>query len=112
MSATSEYLRRYPNVKYSKLSKDLGIYGLLALFLSYFEMLNFPAIALLPYAEKGRPDPRAAAVAIEEINKMYNKSLDTTALIKDAEEIEKEIEAIMAQQQEHYKEKKEPDMFV
>lgn len=112
ISATSEFLKKNPNIKYPKLTKELGIYGLLALFLSYFELFKVPAIALLSYAEKGRPDPRAAAVAIEEINKLYNKNFDTTALIKDAEEIEKEIELIMSQQQEYYKERKEPGMFV
>ena len=70
------------------------------MFLSYFEIFNIPALALLPYAESGRPDPRAAAVALSHLSKLYDVQFDIEPLIQDAEEIEKEIQKILTQQQE------------
>jgi uncharacterized protein len=59
--------------------------------LSEFEMRNFPAMAVLPYASPNRADPRAAAIAIKKISKVYMLNVDTSELEKDAEEIENEV---------------------
>ncbi|MGQ4834611.1 MAG: proteasome assembly chaperone family protein [Candidatus Asgardarchaeia archaeon] len=97
--STSFAIEKVKHLGYSFLDENLGMYGPLALLLSYFEIHNFPAYALLAYAERGRPDPRAAANAVSALSKIYNVSLDTTKLLEDAEEIEKEIQAILDQQQ-------------
>ncbi|MHA1784819.1 MAG: proteasome assembly chaperone family protein [Candidatus Helarchaeota archaeon] len=100
-----EKLRSVPNKAFlSKnqweiLDKGLFVTGPLALLLAYFEMEDFPACALLPYSERERPDPRASAVAIEELNKFYeNFQTNTEDLIKDAQKIEDEIKNIMQSQ--------------
>lgn len=97
--STSSAIERAKELNYNFLDENLGIYGPLALILSYFEIYNFPAYALLAYAERGRPDPRAAAVAISALSKIYNITLDTKQLLEDAKEIEREIQAIIDQQQ-------------
>ncbi|MEM3061886.1 MAG: PAC2 family protein, partial [Candidatus Bathyarchaeia archaeon] len=74
------------------LEPGLFVYGPLAIMLSEFEMRNFPAIAILPYASSSRADPRAATTAIKRISKVYMLDLDTSELEKDAEEIEDEVE--------------------
>ncbi|MFX0088841.1 MAG: proteasome assembly chaperone family protein [Promethearchaeota archaeon] len=89
------------------LERGLYVTGLLALMLAYFDMDDFPALALLPYAERSRPDPRAAAIATKKINERYNLNIDTEQLISDATLIEQEIQEILRQQEERVKQ--EPD---
>ncbi|MCC6013639.1 MAG: PAC2 family protein [Candidatus Verstraetearchaeota archaeon] len=82
------------------LEKGLFVVGPLAIMLSYFEINNFPAIALLPYANPARPDPMAAAIAIEFLNKITGLAIDTSQLISDAHKIEEEIQELIKQRQE------------
>ncbi|MEM3466645.1 MAG: PAC2 family protein [Candidatus Jordarchaeales archaeon] len=81
------------------LDEELGVFGPLALMLAYFELSDFPAITILPFAERGRPDPRAAAVAIDVLKEKYGLPVETESLIQDAKEIEAEIEKILKQQE-------------
>ncbi len=76
------------------LDSGLHAFGLLALLLARFEIRNFPALAILPYADASRPDPLAASVAIDFLNKFLGLNVDTSELIRDAERIEQEIKAI------------------
>jgi len=90
------------------LEKGLFVTGPLALMLIYFEMLDFPACAILPYCERDRPDPRAAASAIKSINKLYtNLDIKLEKLYNDAKKIEEEIGLILQQERE-LREPKEP----
>ncbi len=77
------------------LEKGLYIIGPLALMLMYAEIYELPALVLLPYAEPGRPDPRAAAVAVEQISRMLGLNIDVSPLYVDAERIEKEIAEVV-----------------
>lgn len=81
------------------LDEELGVFGPLALMLACFELNDFPAIAILPFAERGRPDPRAAAVAVEILKEKYGLPVEIEPLIQDAREIEAEIEKILKQQE-------------
>ena len=114
VAATTQYLqKKILDEKYKFIETDLGIYGPLALFLSYFEIFSIPALALLPYAESGRPDPRAAAVALSHLSKLYDVEFDIEPLIQDAEEIEREIQKILTQQQERAdSERKGTNMYI
>lgn len=92
----------------SPLDKGLFVTGPLALMLIYFEMQNFPACAILPYCERERPDPRAAAVAIQAICSIYpDLIVDVEKLHGDAKKIEEEIDLIL-QQERDMREPKEP----
>jgi len=80
-----------------RLEEELFVYGPLAVMLSEFEIRNFPALAILPYASSSRPDPAAAAVAIRTICKIHNLKVNVSDLEKDAKDIETEIEQRMKQ---------------
>lgn len=96
---TSAYRDKLKKLRIPVLEK-LYVAGPLALMLSKFEIMNFPAIALLPYADTERPDPLAASVAIEIIKRMYNLKINTYQLKEDAQRIEEEINELLKQKTE------------
>jgi uncharacterized protein len=85
------------------LEKGLFVVGPLAVMLATFEINGFPAIALLPYANPTRPDPLAASVAVEYLNKLTNMNIDISSLVTDAQKIEVEIQELMKQRQDRVK---------
>jgi uncharacterized protein len=89
---TGAYLDRAKLFKAPILEPGLLVYGPLAVMLSEFEIHDFPAIAVLPYAEPARADPAAAALAIRKIMKAYNYKMDVNELVKDAKFIEREFD--------------------
>lgn len=97
--ATTKYLNDYEE-ELPILEEGLFVTGPLALMLTFYEINDFPAIALLPYAESSRPDPLAASIAVEMINSITNLDVDTTNLIKDAETIEQNLQEIVSQTKE------------
>lgn len=94
--ATSEYLMKN-QIDVPILEDGLFVTGPLALLLTYYEINNYPAIALLPYAESSRADPLAAANAINTINKILDLQINTSKLIEDAEVIEKNLQEVISQ---------------
>lgn len=97
-AATSTYLRTRKNIlkklNMGKIEDYFYIVGPLAVMLSMFEIFEFPAITLLPYANVARPDPRAAAEAIRVLNKLLNLNIDVKDLLQEEERIEKEVKEI------------------
>lgn len=91
VAPTSTYIKQRSSLKLPLLERGLMITGPVALMLSRFEIRDFPALALLPYASAAHPDPMAAATAIECLNEMYGLNLDFSELIKDAKKIEEQI---------------------
>jgi len=89
---TRAYHVKGRNPSAPKLEEELFVYGPLAIMLNEFEIHNFPALAILPYASSTRPDPAAAAVAIRSICRTYNMKVNVSDLEKDAKDIEAEIE--------------------
>src|SRR5467141_2667800 len=89
---TGAYLDRAKVFKAPILEPGLLVYGPLAVMLSEFEIHDFPAIAVLPYAEPTRADPAAAALAIRKISKAYNFKVNLKELLKDAKLIEREYD--------------------
>jgi uncharacterized protein len=87
-------------LKIPLLEESLFVTGPLALMLAYFEMKAFPAIALLPYSERGRPDPRAASLAVKQINDLFSLNIDVFELINDAKRIEDEVTKMIDGQRE------------
>jgi len=102
--------KSFPNAEKigPNLEKGLFVTGPLALMLIYFEILDFPACAILPYCSRDRPDPRASATAIKSLNKLYpDLDMDLDKLYSDAKKIEQEIDSIMKQERE-VREPREP----
>jgi uncharacterized protein len=94
---TKAYPTRNRSLNALRLEEELFVYGPLAIMLGEFEIHNFPAVAILPYASLTRPDPAAAAVAIRSLCKTYNMKVNVADLERDAREIETEIEQRMKQ---------------
>lgn len=93
------------------LEKGLLIRGPLALLLTHLEVLNFPAVVILPFANPDRPDPAAAAVSIDFLNKNYQLDISTSQLLTDAKLIEDEIAEILRQERERT-EREPHDMYI
>jgi uncharacterized protein len=74
------------------LESGLYVTGPIAVMLTIFETNNFPAIAILPYATLTRPDPSAAAIAIDKICQIYGLDVDVSSLVEDASKIEVELQ--------------------
>jgi uncharacterized protein len=73
------------------MNKGLYIVGPLALLLLNAEIEGFPAAVILPYADRDRPDPAAAAAAVELLGETINISIDTKKLYDEAKIIEEEV---------------------
>jgi len=74
------------------LEQGLYVYGPLAIMLSEFEASNFPAIAILPYAESSRSDPRAASIAVRAVAKACKLKIDVSDLENYAKVIEADLD--------------------
>jgi uncharacterized protein len=109
---TSTYRETAHKFELPVLEEGRGIYGPLALLLANFQIRDFPAVAILPYAERGRPDPRAASVAIDAFSKLYDLDIKTEELMADAEAIEKEIKQLLERQQDRENDRGAGGMFV
>ena len=85
---TKAFLKEYPETKIPILDEGLYVTGPKAYMLMFYELKNFPAISLLPYAERSRPDPVAASNAVEQINRILNIEVNVKELLEEAERIE------------------------
>ncbi|MHA2425653.1 MAG: proteasome assembly chaperone family protein [Candidatus Thorarchaeota archaeon] len=71
------------------LEEGLFVAGPLALLLAELEILNSPAMGILTYATRGRPDPRSAATMLEKINEVFGVTANVDQLIEESKEIER-----------------------
>lgn len=107
-AATRAFLSSYRSLVENEqvLEEGLAIVGPLAAMLAYYEANDFPAVALLPYADPNSADPLAAKAAVEFVGRVLGIAVDTSELVKLAEEkakLEREIEELRrkaAQQEE------------
>jgi uncharacterized protein len=105
---TQKFEDKAKNLDLPILERGLYVTGPLALLLAYFEMEDFPALSILPYGKRDRPDPRAASIAVEQFSKLYNVEVDISELLKDAQKIEEELEEMLRQQKEKMMEEVQP----
>jgi len=89
---TNYYQGPLPDAK--PMTGGLKVVGPLALLLAAAELRKFPALALLPFCESMRQDPRASAVGLQEFARLVNLELDVSELVEKAESIEKELEKL------------------
>jgi uncharacterized protein len=99
-AATTKGIDKVLRLGYKILDRGLYITGPLALMLMKFEQLDYPALAVLAYANALRPDPMAAAIAIRYFSEIYGIKVNVDQLIKDAQRIEAEIEENLRRKQE------------
>jgi uncharacterized protein len=86
---TSAYESELEKWSVPLLEEGLFVAGPLALFLAELEMLDQPAVGLLTYATRGRPDPRSAATMLEKINEVYGVEANVEQLLEESREIER-----------------------
>jgi len=79
---TSKYAKEYEKFA-PPLEDKLSIIGPLALLLSIFEIHEFPALCILPYARVYEYDLRAALVALKILKEKFDPSIDLTRIEKD-----------------------------
>ena len=115
----SREFRNYTNVPDSfkqevdenLLDSGLFVAGPLAIMLGYLDMNLFPAIGLLAYAERERPDPLGAVAAIEKLSEILDLSISTDELVKNARAIEEEIKRQLAPIEETNKDSQSRRMY-
>jgi uncharacterized protein len=86
---TTAYKENLEKWKVPILEEGLFVAGPLALFLAELEMHDAPALGLLTYATRGRPDPRSAATMLEKINEIYGVGANVEQLLEESREIER-----------------------
>ncbi len=89
------------------LEKKLFIVGPLALLLSRFEMKNFPAVCILPYARVYEYDLNAAYVALKVLKEKFGAEIDLSQVEKDLI-LEKKMEAELLKEIERLREQSPP----
>ncbi|MHA2223686.1 MAG: proteasome assembly chaperone family protein [Candidatus Hodarchaeales archaeon] len=92
-------------VKKNLLDPGLFVAGPLAIMLGYLDMNLFPAIGLLAYAERERPDPLGAVAAVNQLNTLLEIDIKTDELVKNARVIEEEVKRQLAPMKETSDEK-------
>jgi uncharacterized protein len=91
---TSKYKTMSGKTQLDMMDEGLFITGPMALLLMYSEINQYPAIGIMPYAERSRPDPIAASHAVEIINDLLGLECGIDELIQEAESIENEIQSM------------------
>ncbi|NWF94953.1 MAG: proteasome assembly chaperone family protein [Candidatus Thorarchaeota archaeon] len=86
---TTAYLPLMQKWSIPLLEEGLFVAGPLALLLAELEMRDYPAIGLLTYATRGRPDPGSAAKMLEKINEIYDINANVDQLLEESKEIER-----------------------
>ncbi len=95
--ATKKYLEQplsddiKKEITKEKLDDGFLVVGPLAILMGLLELKNYPALSILAYAERMRPDPEGAIHAIEFINRLLNLNIKTEKLVENAQKIEEEI---------------------
>ncbi|MHC1592548.1 MAG: proteasome assembly chaperone family protein [Methermicoccaceae archaeon] len=94
-ATTHELLQRIePHIERFEVGSVAGVSGSL---LTECYARGVPALAFLGETHARGPDPRAAAHVVETINKVYGLSVDTEALLEQAEQIETELHKLAEQ---------------
>jgi uncharacterized protein len=83
-------------IKDNLLDPGLFVAGPLAIMLGYLDMSMFPAVGLLAYAQRERPDPLGAVVTIKKLNYILGINVNTNELVQNAQTIEEEIKRQLA----------------
>ena len=93
---TSQYLESPRGIPKEKLEQNLlqeGLFvtGPLAVMIGMLDLQRFPALAVLAYATRERPDPAGSANAVKCINEILSLDIEVESLIENARKIEEEI---------------------
>ncbi len=104
-AATRPFLRQYGELVRGlvPLEEGLSVVGPLAAMLAYYEAHDFPSVAILPYADPSSADPLAAKAAVEFVAQALGVTIDTSELVRLAEEkvrLERKVEELRKRMRE------------
>lgn len=85
---SSHYDQESLGPKLPLMDEGLFVTGPAALVMLYAEFYKIPSILILPFAERSRPDPKAAALAIKTINDTFGIDCNVDPLIDEGKSIE------------------------
>lgn len=92
LAPTKKFLEKFrEKIRGEILEEGLYIVGPLALLLALFEIEDFPALTVLPYASVERVDPLAVSVAIQYLNEIYGLNVEISELKEKGTEIERDF---------------------
>ncbi|MHA2504603.1 MAG: proteasome assembly chaperone family protein [Candidatus Kariarchaeaceae archaeon] len=91
---SSVFMKKFNQTPVPMMDEGLFITGPMALVLMYAELQDFPAMGIMPYAERSRPDPIAASHAVELVNDLLQTDIGVDELVREAESIETELQAM------------------
>ncbi|MFQ5977654.1 MAG: proteasome assembly chaperone family protein [Candidatus Heimdallarchaeota archaeon] len=74
------------------LEPGLFVTGPLAVVMGHLDLLKFPGLGILAYAERERPDPIGAANAIKKVGEILDTEISVEELQKNAEEVQEQIQ--------------------
>jgi len=94
---TKAYLPKARKLRIPLLESGLIVYGPIAIMMVNFEISDFPAAAVLPYADIAKPDFKAAGEAIRALCDMYSIEVNLSELELEALSLEEEMERRLAQ---------------
>lgn len=100
---TSSFLEKFEKLPGKPLERGIFIVGPLAILLTYFEVYNFPALTVLPYASRDTIDLRATAKAVRFIARLYGLKVSVRRLLKQASKIEEFVKEIREREKERRK---------
>lgn len=104
-AATDKKLLDDMNVEPLQIGSIMGASGLLLL---ECKRLDIPAVGLLAETFGNVPDPRASAMLVEELGRIFNLKIDVGPLLKEAEKYEERFQQMM----EELRQKGEEGEFV
>ena len=91
----------WEDLKKNMLAPNLMIQGPLAIMLGLLDLENFPALGILSYAERERPDPRGAAEAVKLLNVLLNMNCSIDELVKNISAIDEELKQFPFPQEDY-----------
>jgi len=91
---SSMFKKKFKDMPVPIMDEGLFITGPMALMLMYAELDDFPAMGIMPYAERSRPDPIAASYAVEIVNDLLQTDCGVEELVQEAESIETELQTM------------------
>ena len=91
---SSMFKKKFQDMPVPIMDEGLFITGPMALVLMYAELEDFPAMGIMPYAERSRPDPIAASHAVEIVNDLLQTDIGVEELVQEAESIETELQTM------------------
>ncbi|MFX0113885.1 MAG: proteasome assembly chaperone family protein [Candidatus Hodarchaeota archaeon] len=82
----------FQEVRDHVLESGLFVTGPLAVVMGHLDLLNFPGLGILAYAERERPDPFGAVNAIKKLEEIIKIEIPVEELLKNAEELQDQIQ--------------------